>query len=140
MRVTAGLVQSVEKQSLWATLLLGAVFLIAVPSTAKADMPAAPSQSSGASTTSTGTSNGNSLSGSQGRIQVPCTCRYRGNDYQQGETACIRGRLARCDMVLNNTSWAMTEEICPAISQAPSGLSTFPASSPQLAAITPFRY
>jgi len=45
-----------------------------------------------------------------------CTCKYQGGDAKQGETACIRtakGKsLARCDMVLNNSSWTILDEPC----------------------------
>lgn len=45
-----------------------------------------------------------------------CTCKHQGGDAKQGETACIRtakGKsLARCDMVLNNSSWTILDEPC----------------------------
>lgn len=45
-------------------------------------------------------------------------CRHEGRRIAQGETACIGRagdrRLARCDMVLNNTSWIDEEPDCPA--------------------------
>jgi hypothetical protein len=47
----------------------------------------------------------------------PCTCRAQGQTYQMGETICLRTvegtRLARCVMVLNNTSWQPTATPCP---------------------------
>ncbi|WP_460448914.1 hypothetical protein [Alsobacter sp. SYSU BS001988] len=47
----------------------------------------------------------------------PCTCRAQGQTYQMGETICLRtvegSRLARCVMVLNNTSWEPTATPCP---------------------------
>ncbi len=59
---------------------------------------------------------------SSSAIAADCTCRYDGLDYQLGEMACMRRgdqmRLARCDMVLNNTSWTITDERCP-FSHAP---------------------
>ncbi|MEM6665234.1 MAG: hypothetical protein AAF638_02395 [Pseudomonadota bacterium] len=48
----------------------------------------------------------------QGRPSVNCTCRFQGVDFHVGEMACIRGKRAQCDMVLNNTSWRMLEEPC----------------------------
>jgi hypothetical protein len=42
-----------------------------------------------------------------------CTCRAAGHSYEQGQVLCIRGRLARCDMFLNNTSWTFISERCP---------------------------
>ena len=134
------MVRSGKERSLWAVLLLGAAFLMVSPAAAKAEMTSAPSPLSASPPTSTTAQNGKNAAGPHGRIEVPCTCRYRGYDYQQGETVCIRGRIARCDMVLNNTSWAMTDEICPAISQGPPGMSHIPASQPLLAAIIPFQY
>ncbi len=55
-----------------------------------------------------------------------CTCRYQGGDVIEGQTACIRTAtgttLARCEMVLNNTSWKMLNQPCPsAESVAPEG-------------------
>ena len=48
---------------------------------------------------------------------VPCTCRFRGDDYQIGERICVRGpqgpQMAQCAMTLNNTSWTFLEEACP---------------------------
>jgi len=42
-----------------------------------------------------------------------CTCRAFGKDYQQGQMACIRGKLARCGMALNNSSWKIVSDTCP---------------------------
>lgn len=45
-----------------------------------------------------------------------CTCKYDGGDVKQGETACInttKGKsLARCDMMLNNSSWTVLDQSC----------------------------
>jgi hypothetical protein len=45
-----------------------------------------------------------------------CSCKYPGGDVKQGETACIKtakGKsLARCEMVLNNTSWTVLDQPC----------------------------
>jgi len=42
-----------------------------------------------------------------------CTCRANGQDYEQGQILCIRGRLAKCDMNLNNSSWIIIAPTCP---------------------------
>ncbi len=46
-----------------------------------------------------------------------CRCRSDGEFYVQGEHTCIKTnhgyRLARCDMVLNNTSWVVVGDSCP---------------------------
>ena len=40
---------------------------------------------------------------------IPCRCRARGSQFRLGDTVCMNThlgiQLARCDMVLNNTSW-----------------------------------
>ena len=45
-----------------------------------------------------------------------CTCRAQGRDLEQGQTICMatsKGfRLAVCGMVLNNSSWAISETPC----------------------------
>ncbi|WP_197673725.1 hypothetical protein [Stappia sp. ES.058] len=54
---------------------------------------------------------------SQQTARSSCTCRYFGQDYHLGETVCLRGpdgmRIARCSMLLNNTTWKPLEEGCP---------------------------
>ncbi len=45
-----------------------------------------------------------------------CTCRFSGQNYKTGEIACIRGKLSRCEFVLNNTSWKTIAETCPQVS------------------------
>lgn len=59
-------------------------------------------------------------------VQAPavnCTCRYRGTDYHLGDAVCLNGpsgpRMATCGMVLNNTSWRMSETPCPSASLTP---------------------
>lgn len=48
---------------------------------------------------------------------VPCTCRYAGEDYGQGQCACIDTgngpRYACCGKVLNNSSWVFSQGRCP---------------------------
>ena len=49
-------------------------------------------------------------------IAHDCTCKFQGGDVAQGETVCIptaKGKsLARCEMVLNNSSWTILDEPC----------------------------
>jgi hypothetical protein len=46
-----------------------------------------------------------------------CTCRHSGGDVNEGQTACIKTpkgmAMARCERVLNNTSWKMLDVPCP---------------------------
>jgi hypothetical protein len=46
-----------------------------------------------------------------------CRCIYKGHYFEQGETVCIRAygteRMARCDMLLNNSSWTFLAGDCP---------------------------
>ena len=42
-----------------------------------------------------------------------CKCRAEGQQYSQGQILCIRGKLSRCEMFLNNTSWKVIADICP---------------------------
>lgn len=48
---------------------------------------------------------------------IPCTCRYQGQDIPQGQTICatINGRdvMMRCESVLNNTAWKHLQDECP---------------------------
>jgi len=44
-----------------------------------------------------------------------CKCRFFGNTYEQGETVCMRGRIAQCGMYLNNSSWQKLAEMCPQV-------------------------
>lgn len=50
-----------------------------------------------------------------GRV-IPCRCRFAGRDYRLGEAVCMNTHLgtviARCDLMLNNTSWIPTETPC----------------------------
>ncbi|TIQ32234.1 MAG: hypothetical protein E5X48_25995 [Mesorhizobium sp.] len=63
-------------------------------------------------------------------------CLANGKSFKVGETACLtvagESHLARCDMVLNNTSWTKVKDECPGESQTPklhpTSIST-PASS-----------
>src|SRR5262245_25984993 len=46
-----------------------------------------------------------------------CQCLYQGKKFEQGEYVCIKvdgaTRLARCDMLLNNSSWTFLKGGCP---------------------------
>lgn len=52
-----------------------------------------------------------------GSARAECQCRYDGKVFEQGQLVCIRvggaTRLARCDMVLNNSSWSFLKDGCP---------------------------
>lgn len=48
-----------------------------------------------------------------------CKCRAGGENFEQGQITCIRGKLARCEMFLNNSSWKVIAEICPQSSLPP---------------------
>ena len=47
-------------------------------------------------------------SGATGQA-IPCRCRFQGSAFRLGDTVCMNThlgvQLARCDLVLNNTSW-----------------------------------
>ncbi|GAB4351083.1 MAG: hypothetical protein Kow0026_07840 [Oricola sp.] len=46
-----------------------------------------------------------------------CTCRGNGQDIPEGQTVCLKTasgmKLARCERVLNNTSWKILDGDCP---------------------------
>ncbi|TGQ69885.1 hypothetical protein EN829_029375 [Mesorhizobium sp. M00.F.Ca.ET.186.01.1.1] len=60
-------------------------------------------------------------------------CLANGKSYQVGQVACLtvadQSHLARCDMVLNNTSWTKIGDSCPANTMAPH-LQMTPISTP----------
>ena len=56
-----------------------------------------------------------------------CKCRAYGQEYPQGQILCIRGKLARCGMNLNNSSWNVILNSCPQAELSPSPL---PHSAP----------
>lgn len=49
-------------------------------------------------------------------IPIPCVCVFRGQQYRVGEAVCMQTHMgtviARCDLNLNNTTWAPTSEPC----------------------------
>jgi hypothetical protein len=65
--------------------------------------------------------------------QADCTCIYTGGTVKEGETACIltaKGKgLARCEKVLNNTSWTVLDEPCDR-EQSAIPLNSAPTSGP----------
>ena len=64
-----------------------------------------------------------------------CRCLYQGKFFSQGETVCIRvdgrAKLARCDMMLNNSSWTFLKSGCPSamMTPVPPGLGNLSAAS-----------
>jgi hypothetical protein len=48
---------------------------------------------------------------------IPCTCRAAGTSHALGAVVCLKTpdgpRLARCERVLNNTSWTPLATPCP---------------------------
>lgn len=65
-----------------------------------------------------------------------CTCRAKGVLAEQGEVVCLATpqgeRMARCDKVLNNSSWTFVDRPCP----RPALSSTSDRTSDLLAAAT----
>lgn len=64
------------------------------------------------------------------RAGPSCTCRANGQKFEQGQILCIRGKLARCEMFLNNSSWKIISDICPQASLSLGAI--LPAPRPQL--------
>lgn len=60
-------------------------------------------------------------------------CLANGESFEIGQVACLtlsgRSHLARCDMVLNNTSWTRVDDECPGDRPAPRPHAT-PISTP----------
>ncbi len=44
---------------------------------------------------------------------APCTCRAQGRDFLEGESICLNGSVAYCDMEQNVTTWRLTRQACP---------------------------
>ena len=59
--------------------------------------------------------------------QADCQCVAAGKRYQIGDVACLSlpegERLARCSMVLNNSSWTKVEDACPLAINETAGMS-----------------
>ncbi len=49
-----------------------------------------------------------------------CQCRYFGKFYGLGKSVCIRGRVATCALVLNNSSWRFSQRRCQPVAARPS--------------------
>src|SRR5882724_8218641 len=82
------------------------------------------------------------LAGAAAPASADCTCRGPGVVAHHGETVCLHTpmgpRLARCEMMLNNSSWTFLPDPCPEASL--DGGSEFAAASatpPRLAACSP---
>jgi len=58
-----------------------------------------------------------------------CTCRGNGEDVPEGQTICLKtasgAKLARCERVLNNTSWTILDKDCPTASLPQSAIRLF---------------
>ncbi|MBS8259263.1 hypothetical protein DYI23_03430 [Roseibium polysiphoniae] len=74
-----------------------------------------------------------SLMAGSGANAADCTCRYLGQDYQVGELICLKSpsgkRVAVCGMMLNNTSWKITDAPCPTAQLTPRPKTTEKKSS-----------
>ena len=51
-----------------------------------------------------------------------CQCRYFGKFYTLGKSVCIRGRVATCTLVLNNSSWNFSQRRCEPVAGRPDTL------------------
>jgi hypothetical protein len=49
-----------------------------------------------------------------------CYCRANEQQYSQGQVLCLFGKLARCEMNLNNPSWKIIAPTCPESRSKPS--------------------
>ena len=62
------------------------------------------------------------------------TCLANGKSFNVGDTACLTvaedSHFARCEMVLNNTSWTKVKDECPGEAPKQHPTSTTPAPSP----------
>ena len=67
-----------------------------------------------------------------GQVLLLDAVRDMDSDYEQGQVICMRGKLARCTMNLNNSSWKIIEDICPESSLR--GLMPWLASLPSVPA------
>lgn len=71
--------------------------------------------------------------GVTGPAHADQACLANGKSFQLGQVACLTvagsSHLARCDMVLNNTSWAKVQDGCPG-APAPTPQDT-PQSNPK---------
>lgn len=65
---------------------------------------------------------------------IPCRCKFSGQDYKLGQHVCMSTPvgtvLARCDLMLNNTSWVPTNTPC-VIGMSPASSGTDLAALPR---------
>lgn len=72
-----------------------------------------------------------------GTASAACLCRANGTQYEEGELACLKlpsgHRLARCEKVLNNTSWKILGDNCTDLAMLPGvgGPAAWPTPSRQ---------
>jgi hypothetical protein len=68
------------------------------------------------------------LAAFHGPAFADCQCRADGRVFEQGQTVCLSypdgKKLARCDMILNNSSWKNVQDGCP---EADAGALALPA-------------
>ncbi|MBZ9677240.1 hypothetical protein [Mesorhizobium sp. ES1-1] len=69
-------------------------------------------------------------------------CLANGKSYQVGQAACLtiaeKSQLARCEMVLNNTSWTKIGDTCPNQTMAPPATGAArPAPAPSMVPTEP---
>ncbi len=54
---------------------------------------------------------------------IPCICRFQNRDFRLGESVCMPTHLgvviAKCDLQLNNTTWAPTDQPCTLSAMTP---------------------
>ncbi len=54
---------------------------------------------------------------------IPCVCVFRGKEYRLGDAVCMTTHVGtvvtRCDLNLNNTTWAPTNEPCTVSMRVP---------------------
>jgi hypothetical protein len=69
------------------------------------------------------------LAPTEASAEHKCQCLYQGKKFEQGESVCIKvdgaTRLARCAMLLNNSSWTFLQTGCPTALATP-----IPAAGP----------
>lgn len=73
---------------------------------------------------------------------IPCVCRFQGRDYPVGAAVCMQTHvgvvIAKCDLFLNNTTWAPTADPCTVSWRPPRGGSqSSPTSGAAEAAAAP---
>ena len=64
-----------------------------------------------------------------GNALADCRCRAANQYFVHDQVICMQGKLARCGMSLNNSSWTIIAQSCPQ--------SMLPAKPEKLAALSP---